>query len=311
MFVNTRKAIKWCVIAKELHQDGTPHIHIVVKYNGNIDTNNVNFFDCLCNKHGNYQIVRAEQQCIAYVKKSDPEPLIFGLVPKEGESKDTVTQEIAKLLLGGSTVKDIVLLNPGFSLTNYKKIVEFKSVSDKIRTEKCLVPWSELIIDDSIIDTETDIICCWFNTNCGPGKIRVIKQSNLFIWGPSNYNKTSLVQLVSTRLRIYHVNNNEEFFHGYNDDDYDLIVFDEFKNRPIQVINPLLDNSPCQIRLKGSSVIKQKPTPCVIISNFSPDQLYPNIFNVISHVTLLKTFLNRVMVISLSEPIKIDKIKFC
>ena len=58
------------IIAKELHEDGTPHLHVYVKCTRKLNIKSPKHFD-LKEYHGNYQTVNNTAATINYVKKDN------------------------------------------------------------------------------------------------------------------------------------------------------------------------------------------------------------------------------------------------
>lgn len=96
----------------------------------------------------------------------------------------------------------------------------------------------------------------------------------------------------------------EDFYDYYNDDDYDMIVLDEFKGqKTIQFLNEWLQGSPMTFRRKGSQGLKRSNLPMVIISNFHLGEIYKDQVK----VGLLQS---RLLEIYLTDIIDLDNIKF-
>jgi len=68
------------IIAKEQHQDGSPHYHAYARFPSKKNTTNQHFFD-LNGCHPNIQSPRQRKSVIAYISKSDPEPIRYGMEP--------------------------------------------------------------------------------------------------------------------------------------------------------------------------------------------------------------------------------------
>lgn len=144
----------------------------------------------------------------------------------------------------------------------------------------------------------------WVNENLF--KPRTFKAKQLYIWGPSNWGKTSLVILLSRWCRIYSMSTFENFLDGYEDGTYDLMVLDEFKAQyTVQDLNLLLQGSPFGVRLrvKGGQYLKKDNLPVMILSNFSLTEAYKN-----CTASYLESLMNRLIMVKLQQPIPIDNI---
>lgn len=73
------RPLAWARIAKELHQDGSPHFHAVGKFSTRFASRNPRVFD-ICGKHPNIQPVRSIRSSLNYVAK-DGEFVDFGTIP--------------------------------------------------------------------------------------------------------------------------------------------------------------------------------------------------------------------------------------
>jgi len=86
--------LRFLLVAKETHQSGEPHLHAVVSLSRK---SNFKRHDCLdfSGHHGDYKAARDLDASIAYCKKDDPEPKIFGTIEKSTKRKwqDCATAE--------------------------------------------------------------------------------------------------------------------------------------------------------------------------------------------------------------------------
>lgn len=63
------KGLVYACIARELHQEGTPHYHLLLHYNLKRNLKDNTYFNFLFNKQGNYTPVRDFRASLTYVKK--------------------------------------------------------------------------------------------------------------------------------------------------------------------------------------------------------------------------------------------------
>jgi len=145
----------------------------------------------------------------------------------------------------------------------------------------------------------------WVNVNVL--QPRPFRSPQLYLWGPPATGKTSFLRLLDTMLRIYYFPS-EAFYDHYNDDDYDLIVMDEFGPthdlKPMQEYNKWLDGQVMSIRKKGSQGLKTKNLPFIICSNYPPERVYHKVFG----RGELQPFLSRLTVVEVEEMIPVDQI---
>jgi len=156
-------------------------------------------------------------------------------------------------------------------MMNKRKLEEYESWVKCESSKKLKIDWVPPKLD-GLTDANLQI-ATWISLNIR--QPRKFKAPQLFIHGPPNLGKTSLVEWLEKSLSVYHMPINEEFYDHYSDD-YDLVVIDEFKHQfKIQWLNQFLQGSPMTIRKKGSQTMKYKNLPVVILSNFSLAQCYP------------------------------------
>lgn len=143
----------------------------------------------------------------------------------------------------------------------------------------------------------------WVNSNVCQS--RPFRSRQLYIWGPPAVGKTTFLRLLEKSLRIYYMPTDENFYDMYDDDDYDLIVIDEFKGqKTIQDLNRWLDGQNMSIRQKGRQCMKLKNLPVIIVSNFPPHIVYRNKFE----KGELEPFTSRVVVVEIKTMIPFERI---
>lgn len=88
-----------CIIAKELHADGNPHIHILLCLSKAPDWTNSRKLDDLVGKHGNYRGIRSFRKCYDYVRKGGnflEDNFDLGRYTKTTTSKDDLYRSISQ-----------------------------------------------------------------------------------------------------------------------------------------------------------------------------------------------------------------------
>ena len=92
--------------------------------------------------------------------------------------------------------------------------------------------------------------------------------------------------------RVYVVPLTEKWDDSFDDNDYDLVVFDEFKGqRSITWMNGFCDGSPFQVSRRGTApFLKTKNLPCLVLSNFSIRMAYSKVDNVDRLAPLMARF---------------------
>lgn len=293
--------LEGAVVAEELHEDGSPHLHACIVLKKRLHLTDAGMIlDPLTAQHGNYQAVRHFHDCLRYVIKDK----------SYVEHKLNVEEILRKK--GGKFAEAVMMLAEGKQLeeleTEYlptiamhkRKLDEFIAWCDIKRMRANLVEYAGLVYEGTHLQTQ--LIVDWLNRNVR--EPREFKQTQLWVAGPPNYGKTTLINMLNSRLSTYMMPLDEEFYDAYNDQDYDLVVLDEFKaHKTIQFLNLWAQGGQMTIRKKGSQGVKKKNLPLVILSNYTPKECYSK-----SSDYALAPLLVRFQVINLGDPIDINNI---
>lgn len=258
------------VVCEEDHKDGTPHLHVYLKFDYRKSFSKVDCFDFIGQKHGNYQVVRSTLKSIEYVTKGGNYVAKGVDVEAIRKKKAPKNQEIAKMLLDGKSMAEINEDHCGYVMINKRKIEEYETWVKCEKIKKSKIDWIPPSLD-GLTDANLQI-AKWICSNIRQN--RAFKAPQLYIHGPRNLGKTSLVEWLEKSLSVYHMPTMEDFYDLYSDD-YDLVVIDEFKGqKTIQFLNQFLQGSVMPIRKKGSQGTKSKNLPVVILSNYSLSECY-------------------------------------
>lgn len=269
--------IEWALIAHELHADGTPHLHVVCRFSKVFTTTDSAAFDFIGGKHGNYQSARSIKRVLQYVRK-DGDTCSHGEVPTSedasvGSGRVAPSTRVAEMLLSGKSLMEVRAEEPGFYLTHKKhcrslyaevaaessrqELMEWPGISLRLGAPSCEIKLNQWLAKNVLCDD------------------RPFKQEQLYLHGPPNVGKTSLVNTLSQFLSVYFVPNDEDFYDGFIDGKYDLAVIDEFKaQKKITWMNTFLQGGPTPLRQKGSQYLKLQNIPVIILSNHSLDEAY-------------------------------------
>lgn len=148
------------LIARELHLDGTPHIHVFLTLKKKMNVKVPSFFD-IAGYHGNYQTARDSDDVIAYINKSDKEPLIYG--EYVGNSQTAVQKRAIKnkqmLSMPTHELVDTGLIN----------IVQYKQVKEAIQMYQ---------IDKILVPDYMPKTCIWIYGATGIGKSRYVRDNH-------------------------------------------------------------------------------------------------------------------------------------
>ncbi len=188
-------------------------------------------------------------------------------------------------LMEGATLSQVNDTEPGYVLLHMKQLQQYQTwlFTEKQRQEALSLSSfqveSGVDLNNHLFDSSSSRIAGWLQKNLFTDQTRAFKQKQLFIHGPPNIGKTSLVeQLRSLGVRIYDMPY-EGFYDVYHDDAYDLIVLDEFKGqKTVQELNMWLQGSTMNVRRKGlPPLLKKKNMPMMILSNYHPTSCFRNL----------------------------------
>lgn len=290
------KPLDWIVVAEEKHQDGTPHLHVCLKFTERLQTRKKDIFDFISGKHGNYASCRSTKDTVKYVTKGGVYVSWNLDVPEFLSDKKKISNEVAKSLMSGTSLLSVAQDQPGYVMLHKRKLEEFQTWYVQ-KTSKPSKQWSMISVDSVLSPLMSEPlrrICLWLNANLF--QTRNFGQKQLYIHGTTQLGKTSLIRCLEQYCRTYYLPPNEDFYDQYEDDAYDLAVIDEFKaNKSITFLNSWLDGQVFPLRKKGSQYVKRSNIPTIIISNFSPQEAYKNVS--LENEKYLDTLLRRLEVV--------------
>jgi len=292
------------IIAQELHADGNPHLHICIWMAEKLRIYSSDYFDFVCNKHGSYEAMRSPAGARKYLSKYDADLLIHGdlKILNSHSSKVSISDHVASKILSGSTPSEICVSDPGFFLrygNQVKTMHEF--VLQKTQREKVIPLNLPLLYSGD--DPSTALLVKWLNTNLFVK--RFLKQKQLFISGPPSSYKSFFFEYLANYLRVYFMPISEDWYNGYDDSFFDLVVMDEFLGQKmLTFLNSFSDGTTVTLKVKNNQVTKRNNLPFVIISNKTISEIYTKPEHWIS-VAALKT---RFFELQLNSPLDVFNI---
>lgn len=291
--------LDWAVVGRELHQDGTPHLHCLIKLQQRYTTRRPSDLDALAGKHGNYQACRNLRRCLEYVLK-DGRYVQVGIDAKAHlaamrQHKARMSDVVAKKVIDGTSIRAITADAPGYVMMNLQKIRSFQSF---VRSQRPVDRLPLPRIGFLGLSSKVLSIWTWITNNVRQDRPRPLGQPQLFIVGNTGLGKTSLINCLRPALRIYYPPASEDFYDMYDDSEYDLIVFDEFyHSKTITFMNSFVEGSPVTLRTKGGQLMKEKNLPVIVLSNYTPAECYSRV--ALDRPHILETFTRRFRVVNL------------
>lgn len=265
--------LAWAVCGRERHEDGGQHLHMCGKFESKVHTRDPHHFDLVTGQHGNYQAMKKQKECVKYCTKDGDfvefncsvEDLLAGKSPKR-----TI---VAQMIIDGASKQDIIDYDCGYYMEKKKQIEEFRM---EIEVAAVVAPdfFDPPVVPDGYQYEAWRQVEEWLTLNLL--KHRPFKQKQLWLHGPRNSGKSSLIEELENRIRVYHLAYDGHWFDDFDVDCYDLIVADEYGGQyPITLLNRLTDGSTCPLPRRGRSpMMKKKNLPVLICSNLSIDECY-------------------------------------
>lgn len=270
------------IVARELHEDGSHHLHAYLEFESEQVYCGSDWADFIdddgTSRHGSYEAVRSARAAAAYVAK-DGEYDSAGF--STGEIADILRKAkrhhsvgaqatIGAALLEGQAIEAIV--------SDYPQLMVSRNL-DMIKSNVKLVMAYRNPLKGRVC-TELDL---WgqhkweFDPNI-PLRSS-IKARMPLLYGERQIGKSTCIR--SAPWRAYFIREPRNWV-DFIEADYDLIVLDEATPKRCQelgysTINDLCDGFGALVNIKHGAARVGKRLPFVIISNFSPESLFPGL----------------------------------
>lgn len=264
------------LVCHENHMSGDDHLHCLVQLDASLHIRDPRYFDFVGDQHGKYEPARNIRKSVEYITKKgdyvshgiDVESILNKSAPKSGK--------IAQMLSDGRSLSEIDNEDKGFFMMNKRKVEEYESWVSQKKARDNLQPWVEFTeAQIEGMNSSSKQIALWLNKNIK--KKRPFKQAQLYIHGPKNMGKTTLITWLKNFVTVYSMPKSEEFYDLYEDAFYDLIVMDEFQaQKKVTDLNEWLQGSEMNVRKKGRQGLKKENLPFIILSNYSLENAYKN-----------------------------------
>lgn len=134
LYKDLKLQIKFIMVVEEQHLDGTPHLHAIVKCEGQKQPKIQNTrFNQIFKKHVDIRKVRSTKRAVAYLQKSGI-PVTYGMTLEQlndmyvNKKRSGVFDEVATEILKDPNYQ-VHKIYPGFALQHGRKIEEFRQIS--------------------------------------------------------------------------------------------------------------------------------------------------------------------------------------
>lgn len=261
--------LEYAIVAEEQHQDGTPHLHVILSLKDKLRTSLPNFFDFIGGKHGNYQTQRSPVKNMKYVVKCgvyvshgiDVTAFLQAADAKSGMKGTLVANMIMN---NNANLKECLVYDAGYSLTNKRKIEELIEYRDQEKFKRArialvedveLKQWQRRAIDRLLEQDDRKILWIW-ESEGGIGKTFLAKylafKHNAFIC--TNGKISDIAQAFKSQEIVA-----MDFTRDY-EDKINYSVLESFKNGFI--FSPKYD----------SQVKHFTPCKVIVFANFAPNE---------------------------------------
>lgn len=270
--------IKWAIVCQEKHKDGSNHLHACGYFTKKVNITNASKLDSIVGKHGNYQSMKRKRECVRYVTKesnyvahgiTEDEIKELQMFKKSGKSKGKGDLVVEMLKMGESN-NSILEAFPGYYLIHNRQIKELRAEMEHMN-EKKPTSFDCPEADESALGWKH--VEKWLFDNIL--KEREFKKQQLWLWGPPGSGKSSVLNQLRERLRVYEIspdNWNDE----YDDNMFDLAVIDEYSGqKKVTWMNRFVEGSRMPLPRRGTgNYIKKKNLPVIVCSNLSITECY-------------------------------------
>lgn len=250
----------YLIVARELHKDGTPHYHALFGSLSMRNINNARYFD-IGEHHGNYVGARNAQHVCNYITKDNVYycrgPVPYTPKTKKPSALHTVIQSSSPTALEDAIARGEI------PVRGYKRLREDINAWQLNR--------DRLVQSLDLLNMRFN--SCTIGTTLSFRFLNKFKSPKLYIWGPPNTGKTTLLEQYNHKY-VFHAPDNNDW--GMFDPSFHkIVIFDEFHGQvPLTVLLKFMQGTPTQLNTKGGSIYCNKNLPMVFLSNVPPESCY-------------------------------------
>lgn len=309
------------IISKEKHQDGTYHLHCAFELKERLSIRGSKIKN-LTGKQANIRVctkkfgwVNAVKYVAGLVEKKEnqnnemvmhPPELLTTILDLEKHLQKTSTHKQSKGIgieafrraNAGETPYQIIEALPSLAIHVSNVINLVAMIKNHKEMEK--KPTEKLISITHNDTREGMIIHNWLMTNyINPIIPRPHRSKALYIIGRPGCGKTELTLKLRRVMKIYYTTGEKQYMDEFENDKYDLILFDEFVgDSPLKFMNMVIDGAPMRIQQKCRiSTMKEHNCPVLICSNMHPNKIYEKA----PHQESVAAFIDRLHIIEVPD----------
>ena len=300
-FQQKNRIIEKGVASQEQHQDGHLHLHAFIVINKQISTCNPAYFDNLVDppKHPNIvsHLRGSHHQTIQYVIKDgtyqsfppefDLQAFLQLHQPKEKppratkEQKIPMTKQVAARIEQGATLAQIDDEFPHYVMTHLAPLQRYLEYRETRHLQHQRAQAHTMTFHVKPADGHSSYsniqLATWLNSMIFNRSIPH-RPTQMWVKTSPGAGKSSLINQLEDEfgVSVYRWPLEEQWFDGYTDGAYDLIVLDEYKaQKKITQLNPILSGDRVPLSRRGlPPYVKRDILPVLILSNYTPSEAY-------------------------------------
>lgn len=220
---------QYVIVASELHQDGTPHLHAVICFKSKKNFKSSNFADLDCTPgehfHGNYQSVRSLSDTFNYVTKDDETPCEIGVRPTSSTKKasfdDIVSQALSSCATKSEFIKFLIDNAGGQLAKSFSQVSAFAEYVYSTPTKHYQAQFS----DFANIPPE---LSEWVSDNIMGPFCRGFRPKSLVLVGKTRLGKTEWARSLGPHVYFNTLVDFKEWLPTFKSGDYQYVIFDDF-----------------------------------------------------------------------------------
>nr|QKW90624.1 replication-associated protein [Squash leaf curl China virus] len=195
--LETPTSKKFIKICKELHEDGSPHLHVLIQFEGKFQCKNNRFFDLVspsrsAHFHPNIQGAKSASDVKKYIDK-DGDVLEWGVFQIDGRSarggQQTANDAYARAINTGNKEDALKVLK---ELAPKDYVLQFHNMNSNL--DRIFPPRAEVYVSPfsvSSFDRVPQELVDWVSGNVGCSAARPIRPIGIVIEGDSRTGKTA------------------------------------------------------------------------------------------------------------------------
>ena len=255
--IHARYSLDEWLVAEEVHEDGSPHLHAFFKTVKKITWSPEMF--TVDGFRGCWLVAKCAKAVAKYCAKDGK--WIGNIDPKAFTQKTSKFKDLEKVVKGELTLS-------GWVEQDYARIVDLQRVQLGLKLFKAIKARDNLQVCTDQIP----------NSWCIPMPITGDKRRHYWVWssGP-NFGKTTWLKWLSDRFRCSWYNTSEGFQSDIREDTQ-FLLFDEYSGGKVlksTQLNQMCDGTYIYPFKGGAGITLQEPI-LIVTGNRNPQELYPN-----------------------------------